>query len=273
MGKESGRYALAGGKTGYDRLLVLSRERWPDTQALFRRVGLGPGMRCLDVGCGGGAVTIEMARMVGPDGHVVGIDMDPVKVELAAKAAEEASVRNVTFRRQLVQDWSESDAYDAVYSRFLLQHLTDPRSLLRRMWAAVRPSGVLMVEDTDWTGWSADPPSPGIEFLRERVMALVQRRGGDARIGLKMARYFRESGATVSGVTLLSSLRTEPEGKRIAGLTLHVTAEALLAEKLASQDEIDAALADADRCAADPDSIMTGPKVFQVYGVRPSAPP
>ena len=48
------RYVIRGGQPGYERLLLLARDRWPDTTALFERAGLSPGMRCIDLGCGGG---------------------------------------------------------------------------------------------------------------------------------------------------------------------------------------------------------------------------
>jgi ubiquinone/menaquinone biosynthesis C-methylase UbiE len=70
------RYVIRGGREGYKRLQLLARARWPDTSDLFERVGIQPGMRCLDVGCGGGEVTFEIARMIGPEGSVVGIDID-----------------------------------------------------------------------------------------------------------------------------------------------------------------------------------------------------
>jgi len=62
------RYVIRGGKEGHERLLLLSRERWPSTAALFARAGLAPGMRCIDLGCAGGEVTMEIARLVVPGG-------------------------------------------------------------------------------------------------------------------------------------------------------------------------------------------------------------
>src|SRR5262245_60514841 len=137
------RYVISGGREGYERLQLLARVRWPETAQLFADVGVGPGQTCLDVGCGGGAVTLELARLVGASGRAVGLDMDEVKLELARADAAEAGLSNVEFRQVDVDGWDEPERYDVVYARFLLEHVPRPLDLLRRMWAAVRPRGAL----------------------------------------------------------------------------------------------------------------------------------
>lgn len=67
---ERSHYVIRGGLEGRERLRILSRVMRPTTRSLLKRVGLGQGMACLDVGCGGGDVTFEIARMVGPGGRV-----------------------------------------------------------------------------------------------------------------------------------------------------------------------------------------------------------
>jgi ubiquinone/menaquinone biosynthesis C-methylase UbiE len=268
---ESDRYVIRGGQAGYDRLLVLSRERWPDTRAFFERAGVAPGMKCLDVGCGGGFVTLELARMVQPGGTATGIDMDPVVLELARRAAAQQGLTNVDFVHRLVQDWSSRPEYDVVCSRFLLQHVPDPRSLIRAMWNAVRPGGVLMAEDTDWMGWSTDPPRPAMDFLRDRYLTLLERRGGDGRIGLKLRRYFHEEGIPSPETTLVAPLRLDSDRKSIAWLTIDATADAFIKEGLASREELDSIASSLREMAADPRAIVTGPKTFQVWARKPAS--
>jgi 2-polyprenyl-3-methyl-5-hydroxy-6-metoxy-1,4-benzoquinol methylase len=94
-----GRYVIRGGRDGYNRLLVLARASWPDTAALFDRAGIGPGMQCVDLGCGGGEVTFELARLVAPGGSVTGVDMDEVKLDLARKAAVSAVSATLSLSR------------------------------------------------------------------------------------------------------------------------------------------------------------------------------
>ena len=72
---------LRGGRDGFDRLRVLSRAKMASTSSLLDRVGVAPGARVLDVGCGSGDVTLELARRAGAFGHVTGLDMDGPKVE------------------------------------------------------------------------------------------------------------------------------------------------------------------------------------------------
>ena len=68
------RYAIHGGKEGKKRLDLLARVMLPTRMQLIHRVGLTSGMKCLDVGCGGGHVAILMARIVGPEGRVIDTD-------------------------------------------------------------------------------------------------------------------------------------------------------------------------------------------------------
>ena len=117
-------YVIRGGRPGFERLAVLGRAWLPSTAELFDRVQIGTGMRCIDLGCGGGDVTLELARRVGSDGAVLGIDMDEVKLELARRAASAVGLTNVEFRAMNVYDWTAETTYDLVYCRFVLQHLS-----------------------------------------------------------------------------------------------------------------------------------------------------
>ena len=134
------RYVIRGGSDGYQRLQMLARQHHPGTVEVLRLAGLRPGMRCLDLGCGSGDVTFELARLAGPDGSATGPDMDPVKVGLATDEAAARGLANVTFRTGNLRDWHEPAAYDLVYSRFLRQHLADPAVALAGCGRQSRPA-------------------------------------------------------------------------------------------------------------------------------------
>ena len=82
-GRVGERYAIDGGVDGKRRLNLLAEIMRPTTLALLDRVGVGDGLHCLDLGCGGGHVAIDMARRVGAAGRVVGVDFDATVIELA----------------------------------------------------------------------------------------------------------------------------------------------------------------------------------------------
>src|SRR3954469_4264147 len=91
-------YAIRGGIAGRERLRILARTLHTGTSALFDRLGVGAGLCCLDVGCGGGDVTLELARRVGPRGRVIGVDLDAAKLDLARQEAAAQGLINVEFR-------------------------------------------------------------------------------------------------------------------------------------------------------------------------------
>ena len=92
-------YVLRGGIEGRERLRILARVMRPYTLDLFTQSAIAFRKQgCLDVGCGGGDVTFDLARLVGPKGQVVGVDLDEAKLELARSEAKTFQLDNVDFR-------------------------------------------------------------------------------------------------------------------------------------------------------------------------------
>jgi 2-polyprenyl-3-methyl-5-hydroxy-6-metoxy-1,4-benzoquinol methylase len=137
---DSTHYVIRGGLEGRERLRVLARVMRTSSMSLFDRLGLRDGLTCLDVGCGGGDATLELARRVAPRGRVVGVDIDEMKLEIARGEAAEQGVRNVEFRLSDVRDGSALGTFDVVYARFLLTHLSDPASVVAAFYTHL-PSG------------------------------------------------------------------------------------------------------------------------------------
>ena len=263
------RYVIRGGQLGYDRLQILARARWPETAALFGRAGLASGMNAIDLGCGGGNVTLEIAALVAP-AQVIGIDMDDVKLALAREAAATRGLANVRFEAMNLNNWHEHAAYDVVYARFVLQHLSQPKEMLRRMWEAVRPGGVLIVEDADFDGWACHPSRPGFDFFTRTYAEVIRRAGGDNTIGRKLYAYFLEVGIGKPEIKVVQPVEIEGEAKSLSLTTLDATADLIVAESIASRDEVEAALLDLERAVNDPGSLITGPRIFQLWCRRAS---
>ena len=109
------------------------------------RLGLREGWRCVDVGAGGGDVTVALAEVVGRDGRVYAVDSDPrSRDETARVAAAHAQVVAIT---QAGEDLLLPEPVDLAFCRFLLMHVFDPVVVLRRMGAAVRPGGWVVAQE------------------------------------------------------------------------------------------------------------------------------
>jgi ubiquinone/menaquinone biosynthesis C-methylase UbiE len=262
------RYVLSGGREGYDRLRVLAAARRASTLELFRLADLRPGMRCADLGCGSGDVTFEMAALAGPAGSAVGIDTDPAKLEPARETARRRGLVNVAFEIGDVNQWQRAGEYDFVYCRFLFQHLARPVDLLRRMWEAVRPGGVLAVEDADLEGLFCDPDNDGFSFYRRIYAEVLARNGGDPGCARRLVRYFREIGISDPEMRMLQGISADGDAKIMPLLTLEAIAGSIVSAGLASASEVASAIEDLAAFTADPGTTIADPRIFQVWAQR-----
>ena len=143
----------------------------------LERLALAPGQRVIDIGCGTGATTVELARRVVPAGEALGIDISPTLVAASKATASNASVDNISFRVADAQVDSLGDRdVDAVYSRFGVMFFADPVAAFANIRNALRPDGEIgfacwqSVFDNEWMlvpGGAAmsvtgtPPPMPG----------------------------------------------------------------------------------------------------------------
>src|SRR5215813_3770457 len=155
-------YVIRGGVEGRERLQILSRLLQPTTLALLDRAGVRPGMRCLDLGCGSADVAFDLAGLVGSSGHVIGTDIDAVKIALAQREAQARNLANVVFRVDDAARSAFAPEFDLVHARFLITHLADPQALVATMRGALRPGGTVIVVDIDFRGYFSHPESPAL---------------------------------------------------------------------------------------------------------------
>lgn len=136
-----------------------------------------PGHRVIDIGCGTGATTVELARRVAPGGEAIGVDISPTLVAASTATAASVGVDNISFRVADAQAEPLGDRdVDAVYSRFGVMFFSDPVAAFTNIRNALRPEGVLAfacwqtIFDNEWMlvpGGAAmsvtgtPPPMPG----------------------------------------------------------------------------------------------------------------
>lgn len=177
-------YILKTGDAGAERLDLLNRVFSPYSQSYLLDVGLKPGMRVVELGCGTGVMTTWIAKHVGDSGHVTAIDGSKEQLDYARKMASEAGIKNITYIHSTVEEISpENNAYDLAYSRYLLMHLPDPVFALKRMHSLLKPQGILACEEPTASSLLTYPKNNVIEKLNEYFIKLGKKRGINFNIG------------------------------------------------------------------------------------------
>jgi SAM-dependent methyltransferase len=198
-------YVLARTSDEYRRLRLQSGIWEHATAGLLDRVGIAPGARCLDVGCGPGEVMRMLAERTGQGGTVTGVDVDGA-VGREALGVLRATVRaNVEFVEGDVHELDLPE-FDVVYVRLVLMHLADPAALLRRLYDRVAPGGVLIVQDYDTAGMDTWPRLDCWAEFTNVMDGVFAQTGGDPRCGLHLPGHFLAAGIG------------EPDGTDVAGV-------------------------------------------------------
>jgi SAM-dependent methyltransferase len=262
-------YVIRGGEEGKARLSVLSAALAPSTASLLGAAGVREGIRVLDLGCGGGDVTLALAHLVGAQGAVVGIDVDDVSLGLARKDAADARIEHLEYRIGDATDIDARDEYDVVYARFLLTHLAEPAATLARMVAATRPGGVVVVEDLDHSAVYSYPALPALADYVELYNEVARRRGGDPEIGPKLLRMFRMAGLVDVEVRTAQPVFVDGPPKRFHQITLENVRDSMEAEGVATAATLGPIAVELEAFCAEPDTIVAFPRIFQVFGRRP----
>ena len=144
-------YVMGRSAHEYERLRTQARQ-WNDASGrVLDVIGIGPGDRCLDAGCGPGETMRLMAERVGLRGRVLGLDVDTELADTTGSSLRADGHAQCDFRiHDLTEDAAVPGApYDLVYARLLLFHLPQRIDVLRRLWDAVAPGGHLLVQDYD----------------------------------------------------------------------------------------------------------------------------
>jgi SAM-dependent methyltransferase len=243
----AGEYVMGRTPEEYERLRQQART-WQDaTTTLLDHVALGPGARCLDVGCGPGETMRLMAERVGPAGQVVGLDTDADLGRVAVDTLRAAGHQQCSFVEADVEgtDAVPDGSFDLVFGRLILLHLSDPVAALRRMWRWTAPGGHLVVQDYDLRGVDAYPPLDVVDEWRRVFLGTFTAVGRDVRLGHRLPSLFADAGIGAPDRTEVAG-RLEPlaTGGGMLAATYRSVSPAALQLGIVTEDQRDGWLAD-----------------------------
>jgi SAM-dependent methyltransferase len=175
---------------------VLRSHRWRTAanSAAYLLPELKPHMRILDVGCGPGTITADLAERV-PRGHVTGVDTAPGIVEQARELAGDRDNLDFTTGDVYALDYPD-DTFCVVHAHQLLQHLTDPVSALREMRRVCKPGGLIAARDGDYGAMIWYPDMPVLDDWLDLYHRVARGNGGEPDAGRRLHAWAREAGLT-----------------------------------------------------------------------------
>lgn len=145
----------------------------------------------LDVGCGPGTLTVDLARKVAP-GETVGIDVAEEVIAEAAAHAAEGGATDVSFRVGDFRDAGlEPASFDVVHAHQVLQHLRQPVEALAAMAELARPGGIVAARDSDYSAFTWFPSNGLLERWREVYLAVARHNGAEPDAGRHLLQWAR----------------------------------------------------------------------------------
>ena len=267
--RPSGRYPIERRAGEIERLHLQGEAMALDAAIMLDRIGVGPGWRCLDVGCGPGGITDLLSARVGATGRVVGLDADPVFIDHArGRGHGHANVEFVlgdAYRTGL-----PDGSFDLVHVRFVAGTAGEPQALLQETIRLTRPGGIVAFQEPDISTLNCYPPHPAWDRLKSVLEQAFVCVGADVRLAQRLYQLVRHAGLEdVHYRPFLVGVRSGDPMTDYMPATVASIRGTLLEKRLIAPDELEAALAACRAHLADPDTVFTTVTVAQVWGRTP----
>jgi 2-polyprenyl-3-methyl-5-hydroxy-6-metoxy-1,4-benzoquinol methylase len=180
------------------------------TAELFQRAGLRQGMQVLDIGCGVGDVALLAARLVGPQGAVLGIDRAASSVETARARASALGVGHARFEQADLTNFGTGQTFDALVGRLVLLYLPDSAATLRRLSGYLRPGGIIAFQEFDMSATSQVPASELFLEVRGWLLSAFAAAGAQLDMGTKLYSCFLHAGLPPPHMTAATPVACGP---------------------------------------------------------------
>jgi SAM-dependent methyltransferase len=188
-------YPLGTGRDELERL-HLQHRLWSDAaHSAWKKAGIGPGARVLDVGCGPGAASFDLAELTTSSGRVVSIDESPAFIESLRSQAEARGLTQIDARVGDVQKLDLGERFDAAYARWVLCFTPRPEEVIRGVAEHLEPGGTFCVHDYfNYEAMTTAPRRRSYARIVEAGAKSWRDNGGDPDVVGRLPRMLREAG-------------------------------------------------------------------------------
>lgn len=256
--------------------LAIQHRIWSDVAvAAWKKAGVGEGSRVLDLGCGPGHATFDVAQLVSEKGAVVGADASQRFVNYLN---EQAKLRHVPQVSAQVVDAENLQAtlapqiFDVVYTRWLLCWLKNPAKAIAGVHHSLKSGGRFVIHDYfNWKTFSSGPRSQAIDKMVSAALKSFEAGGGDIDIGARLPKLLREAGFTLEHLD--THLRVARGGTNDGTIAWPLTWWRTYAPKLVqmgylTSEECAAALRDTEEVALSAEKFFVCPPLFEFIAVK-----
>lgn len=196
MEEKKNTYVLQVGQKGSTRLDLQNGILKEHTDAHLEKAGLSKGKTAWDIGCGNGAMTVELAKKVGETGRVYAIDRSEEQISVAKEKVKAAGLQNVTFFQGDIRDQTDlpTGIADIVYMRFVLMHIKDPEKVIEIAKNLLKDGGVVASQESIMSTFYDSPDHEIFRQYRETVETMTKKLGIDVDIGKRLEQLYKAAG-------------------------------------------------------------------------------
>lgn len=201
-------YVLGTHEAEIDRLGLQHRVWRPRALDAWRRAGITLGQTVVDIGAGPGFATQDLAEIVGPQGSVIAVERSARFLAALRARAERAGLDSIeTIEGDLLDAELPVGTADALWCRWVLCFVADPRAALRRALSMLKDNGVAVFHEyADYRGWRLAPRGPALEHYVDAVMASWRATGGEPDIALDLPGWLAAEGFAVEARPIVDAV-------------------------------------------------------------------
>jgi precorrin-6B methylase 2 len=209
-------YSLALSEAEIRRYQMMAQQAVAREAGQLAAAGVVAGAVVADIGCGPAAMSIELARLVGPAGRVIAVERDKQALAAAEALIQRSGSGNVSLREAAATATGiEPGSVDVVMVRHVLAHNGgQEQAIVGHLATLIRPGGAAYLVDADLSGFRLLDIDPDLGDLMTRYLEFHRKRGNDLAIGLRLAQLLQAAGLEVTSFQGVYNILPAPPGMR-----------------------------------------------------------
>ncbi|MEM8908726.1 MAG: methyltransferase domain-containing protein [Bacteroidota bacterium] len=268
--KEKNAYILGTEQAELHRL-GLQHQVWAgEARQAWQNAEFSAGQTILDLGCGPGFCTRELAYITGPNGQVLGVDKSTHYIDFLNKVSALHGLNIQTQACDFEEMEIEASSLDGAYCRWALAWLDHPEEIIAKVKQGLKTGGAFVVHEYyDWSIFQTEPYPAGLQKGIEAALQSFMDSPGDINIGRRLAALFEEQEMEVISIRPMSKLTTPDELTwQWPATFLHIYLPKLVDAGYLSDQEVEMALAEWDALAWIPGATCLCPQMIEVIAVK-----